>query len=96
MTHMRVGMLPKNFQVCCQILNNVAKNSLPIVYFSKKVSRNGKFTQWFENEIRLTPEVQKRLEQCPKPSFAQLCCKKLFSKSKPKVKLLNFSLFLIF
>ncbi|XP_071565657.1 uncharacterized protein [Temnothorax nylanderi] len=84
---MRVGMLPKNFQVCCQILNNVAKTSLPVLHFSKKVTRNGKFIEWPENEIRLTPEqYRKKLERCPKPSLAQLCCKKLFSKPKPKCK----------
>jgi len=81
-----IGMLPKNFQVGCQILNNVARNSLPILHFSKKVSQNGRFIEWSENKIRLTHEqYQKRLEQCPKPSFVQLCCKKLFSKPKPKV-----------
>ncbi|XP_011694277.1 PREDICTED: uncharacterized protein LOC105453776 [Wasmannia auropunctata] len=85
-------MLPKNFQVCCQILTNIARNSLPIHHFSKKVSRNGRFIEWpepLENKIRLTrKQYQKRLEQCPKPSFAQLCCKKLFSKSnnKPECK----------
>lgn len=92
------GMLPKNFQVGCQILNNVTRNSLPILHFSKKVVGNSKFIKWPENKVRLTSEqYRKKLEQCPKPSFAQLCCKKLFSKPKPKVnrKLFNFTLFLI-
>lgn len=98
MTHSASGMLAKNFQVGRQILNYIARNSLPILHFSKKVSRKGKFIEWTENKIRLTPEqYRKKLEQCPKPSFVQLCCKKLFSKPKPKVNrnLFNFTLFLI-
>lgn len=97
MTRVQVGMLSKNFQVCCQILSNIAKNSSSILHFSKKVSRNGKFIDWpKENEICLTPDqYRKKLEQYPKSSFVQFCCKKLFFKSKPKVnhKLLNFIIF---
>lgn len=86
------GMLPKNFQVGHQILNNIAKNSFSAFRFSKKISKDDKFVKWSESKIRLTPiQYQKKLKQCPKPSFAQLCCKKLFSK--PKFKKVNRELF---
>ncbi|KYM97179.1 PREDICTED: uncharacterized protein LOC108778686 [Cyphomyrmex costatus] len=82
-------MLSKNFQVCCQILNNVTRNSLPVFDFSKKMSQNDKFIE-SENKTHLTFEQQKRLEQCS-PSFVQICCQKLFSKSKPKCKTITTS-----
>jgi len=80
-----IGMLSKNFQVSCQILNNVTTNSLPVFHFSKKVSQNGKSIEWPENKIHLTSEQhQKKLGQYPS-SLVQICCKKLFSESKPNV-----------
>jgi len=81
-------MLPENFQVGRQIVNNIAKNSFSAFRFSKKISKDGKFTNWSGSKIHLTPvQYQKKLKQCPKPSFAQLYCKKLFSKPKSeKVK----------
>ena len=85
------GMLPKNCQVGRQILNNIAKNSFSAFRFGKKVQKDGKLIEWSRNKIRLTPEqYQMKLKQCPKPSFAQLCCKKLFSKPKPKKVNLEF------
>lgn len=78
-------MLPQNFQVGRQILNNIAKNSLSAFRFSKKILKDDKFINRLESENHLTlVQYQKKLKQCPKPSFAQLCCKKLFSKPKLK------------
>ncbi|KAL6434038.1 hypothetical protein ACFW04_005887 [Cataglyphis niger] len=78
-------MLPQNFQVGRQILNNIAKNSFSAFRFSKKVLKEEKFNNQSESETHLTLiQYQKKLKQCPKPSFAQLCCKKLFSKLELK------------
>ncbi|XP_072767430.1 uncharacterized protein [Anoplolepis gracilipes] len=78
-------MLPQNFQVGRQILNNVAKNSVSAFHFSKKISKDDKFINWSKSKINLTPvQYQEKFKQCPKPSFAQLCCKKLFSKPQLK------------
>lgn len=85
-------MLPQNFQVGRQILNNIAKNSFSAFRFSKKILKDDKFINRLESENHLTlVQYQKKLKQCPKPSFAQLCCKKLFSK--PKLKKVNYELF---
>lgn len=87
-------MLPQNFQVGRKILNNIAKNSFSAFRFSKKISKDGKLINWSESKIHLDPvQYQKKFKQCPKPSLAQLCCKKLFSKPKSKkVKIELFNL----
>lgn len=85
-------MLPQNFQVGRQILNNIAKNSFSAFRFSKKILKDDKFVDRSESETHLTLiQYQKKLKQCPKPSLAQLCCKKLFSK--PELKKVNCELF---
>lgn len=76
-------------------VNRQIHNNVTTLYFicksPCKKTTNGKS----QNAKDISPkckEYQDKLAKCPKPTFEELCCKPLFAKPNPKVKIIKFNL----